>query len=221
MGKVGSSTIRHHTQSLCANVLHTHDHVVANRFVVEHPRDTTILVTGVREPIVRCISAFFQNIDNVKHPLWYIGSREAIKEMSINDISAFFVKRIEKHIDTVVAPWFDNFANAIDCNPLTHQFDPTIGHVSIETDRLRIHIYKLERINEFIDFFHRTYSFPEVQITPQNVGNSKWSGVLYSQFIDEVRLPEATVQRLHTLPWVQHFYSAQELDAAAQRFLVV
>ena len=193
-------------------------HILAKNFISEHQRDTTILITGVREPIERCISAFFQNMANQEHSHWCIGSPETIKKMSMNDIRNSFLNRIDQHIDIVIGSWFENFATAAGVDLLTQKFDPDIGYAATEVDALRIHVYKMERLKEFIDVFRNTYSLPEIREKKRNVGVEKWNGSLYSQFVSELVLPEEFIHKLHDLPWARYFYSETELDVAAQRF---
>lgn len=57
MGKVGSQTVAAAARPVFADVVHTHDHGVAARVLSDAE---CIVVTGVREPVARCMSAFFE-----------------------------------------------------------------------------------------------------------------------------------------------------------------
>lgn len=87
MGKVGSKTIRSSLERLYGRdrVLHTHSHEEARRSIGEWGRryGQVIVITGFREPLSRCISAYFQNLTNDNNH-WFVGRREEVEQKSID-----------------------------------------------------------------------------------------------------------------------------------------
>ena len=76
MGEVDSSTIEKSLRNTydVHKVKHTHSHEEAKfyleKWMIEY--DEVIIITGFREPLSRCISAYFENLTNISNH-WYVG----------------------------------------------------------------------------------------------------------------------------------------------------
>lgn len=212
MGKVGSQTVAAAGRPVFAEVVHTHDHAVAAQTLA---RAQCVVVTGVREPVARSISACFENISREGHAVWYFGPRDAVEAADMAQLRAFFLDRLERHFERVLVPWFDGFRAVT--GVCVEDIALVDGHGTVTRDGREVHLYKVEALGAFLGHLGARWGVPMVA-EPTNVAADKWVGPIYRRFRDEVRVPGEVIQRLHALPWVRHCYSAAELAAARRRF---
>ena len=228
VGKVGSSTIYYSLKAAGVNCEHVHRIVPENieRIAQERRnaglpvkderlglalndrlqrrRDKVRVVTMVREPVSRNISAFFQNLADYYggDPLGSIPVDEAIRRF------------LDEYPHHVPIEWFDTeFARATGISVFDYPFPHADQWMKIIEGRFEILILRVEapdRVKkEAVEAF---LGIGEIDLVRTNVGEGKEYASLYNDFRRQVRLPEEYVDRLLNSTYSRHFYSGAELE---------
>jgi hypothetical protein len=169
------------------------------------------IVNGVREPIARLLSAFFQ-----------VGQREGFidpdlppDQVDLDRLRDRFVARLPGE------DWFrSEFEPATGLDVYRTRFDSTVGWGVVENERFRaltIRQEDLERVGPtamaaFLDE-------DRVELPRRNLADEKSYQALYARFRDEVRLPGELVEAVYSSEQATHFYSPAELDTYRARWL--
>ncbi len=224
MGKVGSAAIYRAVKAAKEmDVLHTHqlnaetlDYFVTNvdpnaghakaalRFLKSLPDyDEVKIITSVREPVARNVSAFFENIRNY-------GFRPPYEAIEATSLINAFVGRYNHQIAT---NWFDIqvkkplgidvFKGRFDFEELCQRtaskpYDMLILRAEDDNE------IKASRIAEFLDI-------DEIQLSSANTGADKEHGNAYSLFKQTFKPPREFVKRSYETDLARHFYTQAEL----------
>jgi hypothetical protein len=220
MGKVGSTTISRSLQASGKQfVLHTHDHEKAKEQICEYGGSgKQIVITGIREPLARCISAYFENIENETNEYWYAGDREILLGKEIDWLIQDFKEKAPFHMEQVVRPWFSRFslATGVDLNC----FSQRRGFWLACNDRVWVYLYRLEDMAVAIDALLQEPCFDGVDFAMCNEGYGKWSGGLYRQFKKQYRMGRKEYQSIYGgIDFIESFYSVAEVESLTKQYL--
>ena len=238
MGKVGSGTILHSLVGTGFSsrpvareeipdlfgsrdrrvVVQTHNHNFAlevRRFSDESaPPVGLVFVSGIRDLLRRNISAFFENIDNYRNPWWYLGDRERVLSMDLEEVIAKFRVLNAIHTRGLVLPWVTKFLVACnwDANPFSAEdFEPD-GWTTLTRGRLKVIWFKLERLDGCFDRIMSELGCVALMIKA-NAGAEKWYSEMYAEFKRRYRPDPETIELIYDSPIARAFYSAAELQA--------
>jgi hypothetical protein len=232
MGKVGSSTLFHcirdlpgirayHLHQLNGGTLRRHiesqkalhgtipEHAKTSVYVLEnivHAGNPLNIVTSVREPMARNISAFFQNIGNFR-------LESAVRSGAIDDLIRTFLEKYSHHIPV---KWFDRqLREPLGFNVYKHPLTFERGYEILEDGRIRLLIVRsedddLKKIRGLADFLDLA-ELP--QLSRYNVGASKEYGEAYRLFKEKFQPPPALLDYLYKSQYANHFYTASEIEA--------
>lgn len=217
MGKVASKTIYESIKQVPGlDVFHVHrigldvHPNLYNRVAVS--REPATIITLVREPIGRSISAFFQ----------HIGSYAKGINVEISDVDILkqsYLNMDEREFLTSVN-WFDDeFLNVLRVDVFKYDFGKDAGYAQIRTDRYNILIlrsdledsFKAKYVGEFLD----VEGFDLVQ---SNITSKMKKGVTYKRFLDNVSLPTAFVDKMLKSKYTKHFFSDDEIAQLQHRW---
>lgn len=250
MGKVGSSSVVNALeQHFGKNIFHTHflnperlsNHVLKNQSkglpIENHVKIGQMInkklpdllskkkwkvITLVREPIARNISAYFQNLNRVhiknclKH---YQNNKIELQEI----IEHFF----QNYPHDLPLEWLDHEIKAVfGIDVYQSNFDPNQGYHIYRQGTVDLLLMRLEDLNNcwneaIQDFFDDESSNNQVKLNPNNVGETKEYSDLYKQFRKFVNIPEEYIDKMYGSQYAQHFYTAQELEAFKNYWLGV
>jgi hypothetical protein len=213
MGKVGSSTIKTSLVNKYGenSVLHTHSHKVAKVQIEQQSRlfESVVVITGFREPLARCISAYFQNITNISSH-WYVGAKEEVMSKNIGWLINDYNEKVKPHILNTIAPWLSNYENAI--NLKLADFNSTGSYWKVTKTNVIFYIYKLETINEFYQQVKVEKYFKNIDFTASNIGAKKWSGVVYRDFIKSFRISRNDYKSIYgDIDYLKYLYNDNEI----------
>jgi hypothetical protein len=231
MGKVGSSSIGDSLKSCgVAPVFHIHrlnpdniekvqqeyldhglvplDESLGERLYAEviQKRKSVKLITLVREPIGRNMSAFFQNFKR------FTGVEYDDADFTVEELVNLFV---EGYRHPVPLTWFDvEMKQTLDIDVYEYPFPKEKGHLTIKKGNFELLILKLEvddaikekAIAEFLDV-------EDFRLIRANVGQDKNYARTYRDFLRTIRLPKSYVELMCTSQYTRHFYSDAEIEA--------
>ncbi len=214
MGKVGSSSIRDGLARTHGDdrVLHTHLHGEASQHIRQWRRDSraVVVITGFREPLSRCISAYFENIDNEPHA-WYFGNRQEVLATATEALVDDFNRKVEPHLDKIVRPWLEHYERAI--GRKVSRFARKDGYWKTSRGNVYFYIYKLEQIDAFYRAMLSDRLLHDANHAPTNVADQKWYADIYQRFKTQYTISKARYDELYgQLDFVRHLYTPHELQ---------
>lgn len=180
-------------------------HILHATHLLRHmptPECPWLVITIVREPVMRAVSDFFQSGRRLRR----LGD-----EASTTARLARFVT--EEGIPRTVE-WFDReLLPTIDIDVYDHPFDPAVGHAVIETPSVRLLVIRQESLGAAGGALGEFLGLPgEVAIEAENVGSAKDYSDLYASVLHRVRFPESTLDRAYGSRFALHFYSPSEIE---------
>lgn len=243
-GKVASSTIY---QSTSSKIYHFHslacgfnaDTDLANiysQMLVEIKKKPIKIITGVREPISRDISAFFQGSDLGIWPLikygnnfWFylLGDYSRYKKLDISTLRKrictlekslnFSFELLSKEIlksKSDEFSWFDYEIKALlGVDIYNYPFDKEKGYAIIEQDNIRILVYKCEKLKQLEKVIGSFLEDPGFLIKNTNLGNEKIYSYVYKKFKEEVKLNKHYFDYYYKNNLkLKHFYTDFEIE---------
>lgn len=180
-------------------------HLVRHLPTPEHP---WMVVTIVREPVMRAASDFFQS---------------GLRLGRLGDV-ATTTARFERFATRDGIPrtldWFDReLKPTLGIDVYQHPFEPAAGHAVIETPAVRMLVLKQERLDAAPAALGRFLGISDaVPIDRENVGAGKDYSELYASVIEAAGFPPETLDLAYGSQYARHFYSAEELAAFRRRW---
>ena len=219
MGKVGSSSIR---QSLAAAYqglsVNAHDFSGSHhnwmvrrlyRAVMEEGVPVDI-ISLIREPIGRNVSAFFENYERDT------GTKYRESDLTVAQLRDMFLANYRHDLPL---EWFENhIESSFGIDVYATPF-PESGHATYGSGKVRLLVVKAEIpdaekeavIGEFLDLH-------PFQLLRANVGDLKVYADRYRAFKQEVRLPADYVDRMCASRYFNHFYSPETIAEVRRRW---
>jgi hypothetical protein len=166
------------------------------------------IISLVREPIGRNISAFFQT------PYLY-GNHQSY------DTNMLISKFIENYHHNSCLEWFDvEMKNVVGIDVYQHSFPADKGFLVIENNFCSLLILKCEMEDSkkeiCISDFLGLDSFRLIKV---NVASSKRYASAYRDFVNSISLPEPYVQEMLNSKYSKHFYSDEERLSLSERWI--
>ncbi|MFO7942916.1 MAG: putative capsular polysaccharide synthesis family protein [Anaerolineales bacterium] len=180
--------------------------------LIEPRQKSTRIITLVREPVGRNISAFFQNLETFKC------GEDAHNTLEIEELVRDF---IYEYNHDVPLTWFDKELRVTTGTDVyRHPFPREKGYQVIDQPPFYVLVIRHDLtdeekescIAEFLDLdsFH---------ITRMNVSSSKEYSETYRVFLDSIQLPKDYVGRMLSSKYARHFYSPDERKTLYQRWV--
>ena len=186
------------------HILHA-SHLQRHLPTPEHP---WLVVTIVREPVMRSLSDFFQS-----------GRRQGRlgDVATTTDLFRRFAttEGIPRTVD-----WFDReLEPSLGIDVYAHPFDPAVGYGLIETPSVRLLLLRQESLDVAPAALGQFLGLPHaLALERENEGASKEYSDLYSSIRRDVRLPSTTLDLAYASRFARHFYSPEELDGFRSRW---
>jgi hypothetical protein len=239
MGKVGSRSV---TDSLIKHGLHPVIHIHRmnpkniQRVKAEHqkhnqkPKNEEIglwlyknicrddrqkakVITLVREPISRNISAFFQNYER------FTGLKFEESNLQADKLIKLFLSGYQHRVPLT---WFNNeLKQTLGIDVYEFEFPKEHGYLEIRDGRFELLVVKMEipdrskaaAITKFL-------GLENFQLKRSNISNQKIYADAYREFRKKIYLPESYVDQMHKSEYAQHFYSIDELEKIRNAWIV-
>lgn len=175
------------------------------------------VISLVREPIGRNISAFFQNIDLYGAGLNCHDPQDLDK--TVNTLMQRFVNDFD-HLRAL--EWMALELEAIGgFNVYGQPFPVETGYQVLETGNKQALILRVDDLDRIGEVALRSFTgLPEIHLNSENVGDSKSYGVVYKAFKERLVLDRKYVQAMYDSQYAQHFYTSEERRFFAGRYTV-
>jgi len=168
------------------------------RFVAQSHQKVRI-ITLVREPVRRNVSAFFQNLNQ------YVKENHSASEL----VRIFF----SEYPQNIPLEWFDiELKTVFGMDVFKYPFDKDAGVAVLQKDDIRLILLKAEisddqKSKALADFL----GIEDVKIHRQNVSYQKSYGAVYAEFLNSISYQEDYLDRMYTSKYATHFYSEEEI----------
>ena len=238
MGKVGSSSVYNSLRPCTGfDVFHVHrmnpdnidrvgqEHAIAGvptpagdklgprlYKMVKAGRRPVKVITCVREPIARNVSAFFQNFER------FTGRDHRETPEADKRLTDRFLREYRHDVPLT---WFDDEPKAtLGVDVFAESFPHQQGHARISQGRADMLVLKCETddavkeraISEFL-------GLDDFALARSNVAGDKEYARLYRAFLDRVALPESYVKEMYASRYARHFYAESEIEQLRARWL--
>jgi hypothetical protein len=169
------------------------------------------IITLVREPISRNISAFFQNLPFATC---------MTKSRPDGDVHELIFDFLQNYDHDVPLSWFDvELFATTGIDVYRYDFDKNQGYQYIWADSYRILIMRHDlddRIKEkcIVDFLN----LESFQLSRSNESASKKYSDTYANFLNSVKIPQEYAQRMLDSKYARHFYTPEERVAIFKKW---
>ena len=175
------------------------------------------VITLVREPVARTISAIFQNLTSSMPHINSLDESDASKQ-----ILAYALEQFDNFNEKsdYICTWFDKeIKDVFNFDVYALEFSKKNGYQIFEAGNADILLIKLEKLAEchqraFQDFLD-IQRFPLIQA---NVGDQKPYRRLYKNVLDSISIPQLSLERVYSSRYTQHFYAREEIQHFRRRW---
>ena len=155
------------------------------------------IITGVRDPFSRFISAFFEQ----SH---YLGINP------INSSESYLLNKLENHGNFFSTfKWFDEeIKRILKIDIYDHPFDKKLGYSEIQSGKIKILIFRLDKLNLLEKQFQTFLDERDFKLTTENIteNNPNYNLIKKKYKFDEERIDYACRSR-----YLNHFYTDEEI----------
>jgi hypothetical protein len=214
MGKVASSSIQYSINkyyngySVQAHKFSSDHHELNVRKLYQYYHSTSNqaikIITLIREPISRNVSAFFENF-----------KRETGKEFkqsnfTVNELKHLFLENFNHNVPLF---WIDNnIKKYFKIDVYTEKFSDG-GYQFYKLDNIELLLMKHDLADNTKEQLIKSYlNIKEFKLINKNIGNNKTYGFSYTAFKKNVKLPDDYLNKMRKSKYFNHFYSKEEID---------
>ena len=155
------------------------------------------IISLVREPISRNLSAFFENFTRD------VGVDYGASDYSAQELQAIFLEKYNHDIPLV---WFDkNFKTAFNIDVFEYQF-PETNYLLVQKEQVSLLLMKHDLLDETKEEIIQEFiGLPNFILKNANVSEKKEYAEGYSE-VKQLKLPKDYVDRMLSSKYAQHFY---------------
>jgi Putative capsular polysaccharide synthesis protein len=173
------------------------------------------IITLVREPVGRNISAFFQNID-----AYFDDFIESYNRGTLNnkEISEKFFNEFKHNIPL---EWLDlEIKDVFGIDLYQHEFPKTKGYsIQSSEDGIDCMVIRIEDLNRcHKDAFRDFLGIQDFTLVKENIGDTKDYSDIYKSFLKEITFPDWYLERMYSSKYAKHFYSDVEIQKLCKRW---
>lgn len=183
--------------------------IYKHRILPEKPLN---IISTVRDPISRNISAFFEAF--FYHVNKTTESWNGTMEELMNE---YFIKKMNHNYPL---EWFENeFKLMTGFDVYKHPFDKDEKYIRLKFKNINILIFRVDvpdhsKSEIIADFL----GVSEFELINKNIGSKKKYSTLYQKFINETRLPTSYVEEMLDSQFARHFYSYTEREMLFKKY---
>ena len=177
------------------------------------------IITLVRDPIGRRVSAFFQATEIPKLSATQQDDSEFIDDLVQSLVERFLSSWLNNASDPYY--WFDSeLKSSFGFDIFAHHFDQSLGYqIYRPINGPEILCIQLEKLNNCAsEAFENFLGIRDLSLSKANVGSEKRYAVLYKKFKAALKLPRDFVEAMYNSAHVTHFYRPEEIAQFQQRW---
>ena len=165
------------------------------------------VISIVRDPLSRNVSAFFEQIQ-------YVIDRP-VSECSTDELISLFWSNGQHEAPLI---WFDNeLKSNLGVDVYSKAFNKERGYTLYECKNVSVLVVKLEMISELDSVIGDFIGVPDYCAIASNRGEYKEYSSVYRDFKEKVRFPKDYLDKLYSSKYAKHFYSESEIDEFRSR----
>lgn len=167
------------------------------------------IITLVREPVKRNVSAFFQALDRINPELYQRGIKGNIE---VDKLLDYFLNSFKQH--SVPEIWFDRqLKNVFDVDVYSNPFPREKGYCIYESETAKVLLIRLENLEQCAGkAFNEFLGIQNFVLLTANIGENKAYKKMYKAFLAEAKLPDSYLKKIYNSKFTQHFYSKDEIN---------
>ena len=174
------------------------------------------IITLVRDPIARNISAFFHTSD-----LWYpdFNTQYRAQEQNVlfKDLVTIF---LEKFPHDIPLNWLDSeMREVFGVDVFCSEFPTSKGYEIYRKNMTALLLIRLEDLNRRAsEAFSNFLEIESFSLVEANVSEQKGYGHIYRKFLESVNLPESYLDYMYSSKYARHFYTEEEIRSFRNRW---
>jgi len=163
------------------------------------------LIIGIREPVSRNISGYFQSLTTAKN-----------KVMSVDECIQDFYVQCPHYLPLL---WFDVELNKrLGINAYQYSFDQSKGYVQFSEKNCNVFIYQQEKLNSLESVIGDFLEMDGFVLKTKNQSKNKWYSELNKSFINQFVAPEEYLDSMYKSKYVNHFYSTDDVTRFREKW---
>ena len=201
------------------------EHLLASRYLQRRfskaaPGARWTVISMVRDPVARNISAFFQAFDVYFSKQSAGEGPDALDRLGTKRLRQMFLEEFGRYRHELALTWFQSFLEPVfGIDVYATPFDKQRGYSIYEADRCRLLLLRTEDLRRALD--GAIEQFLGVAVGDQvsrNVSSEKRYSEPYQAFLEDFRLPETYLDSLYDSKYMRHFYTSREIEAFRDRW---
>ncbi|MEE8574907.1 MAG: putative capsular polysaccharide synthesis family protein, partial [Thermodesulfobacteriota bacterium] len=174
------------------------------------------VITLLRDPVARNISAFFHNI-NIYIPDFK--ERLLAKTIDTESCIEYFRNGFGRAHDVPIS-WLDyELKSTLGIDLYETDFPVSGGYKIYKGEHPDLLLVKLEHLNLCVQSAFKDFmDIDGFELKKKNIGEEKEYSSLYKEFIDSIVLPESYLEKMYSSKYARHFYSDEELAGFRKRW---
>ena len=164
------------------------------------------LIVGVREPVSRNVSGFFQTLMKRENGLSV--------ESCIENFFSFC-----PHMAPLY--WFDvELKNKLGIDIYDYEFDKEKGYSIISCKQFDIFVYQQERVSSLEMYLAEFLSMPNFKLVSVNEASDKWTSTLLNDFYKNIVFKNEYLDLMYNSKYFNHFYNETDKISFRQRWKI-
>jgi hypothetical protein len=168
------------------------------------------IITLVREPIGRNLSAYFQNLE-IFFANDYDKKRNTLNQPILEEVMETYINKFDH--DKPMR-WFDEEIKGIlGIDVFAEPFSVDEGYKIYSNENYDMLLIRMESLDASVKkAIHEYLDLDDFELIKTNIGSDKGYSVLYSQVKENIRLPSEYLDRLLSSKYMLKFYSVDEIE---------
>lgn len=172
------------------------------------------LVSVIREPVARNVSAFFLDIDrffNDFHNRYQKGN------ISLDHMQKVFLDEFPHQMPL---DWFEKeVEKPFGINVFEANYDEDKGYTIAKKGNVSLLVIKLDKLdNCYKSAFHEFFGKEPERLVNTHVTSASNLAPIYKEFITNAHFPDSYLDRMYDCRYARHFYSEKEIESFREKW---
>jgi hypothetical protein len=166
------------------------------------------LVSVIREPVARNVSAFFLDIDRFFNDF---STQYKRGNISLDQMQEVFLDEFPHEMPL---DWFEReVEEPFGINIFKTRYDESKGYSMAKKKNISLLVIKLDKLNDcYKSALHEFFGKKPKELVNTHVTNTSSLATIYKEFIANAHFPESYLDRMYDCKYARHFYSETEIN---------